>query len=157
MTLPLDRIVPKLESPFWLWEEIEKLKCENAELKKQVDSLVANLAAAHEDRNEEAKSVFVAKQVEIPELLRENAALREQLKLETEKANARFDCAYKLYADKVALRGENAALKEALKEIATTAHCIALAGPLNTPTLQDAWGKFMKIDSMASAALVKKP
>jgi hypothetical protein len=51
---------------------------------------------------------------------------------------------------------ENAQLKEALKEIATTAHCIALAGPLNTPTLQDAWGKFMKIDSMASNALAKK-
>ena len=50
---------------------------------------------------------------------------------------------------------ENAALKEALGEIATTAHCIALAGPLNTPTLQDAWSKFMKIDSMASNALAK--
>lgn len=50
---------------------------------------------------------------------------------------------------------ENAALKEALRDIATTAHCIAKAGPLNTPTLQDAWGKFMKIDSMASNALSK--
>jgi len=58
-------------------DKIRTLKNENAELKKQVDSLVANLAAAHEDRKEEAKLVFVAKQVEIPELLRENAALRE--------------------------------------------------------------------------------
>ena len=57
-------------------DKIRTLKNENAELKKQVDSLVANLAAAHEDRKEEAKLVFVAKQVEIPELLRENAALR---------------------------------------------------------------------------------
>ena len=58
-------------------DKIRTLKNENAELKKQVDSLIANLAAAHEDRKEEAKLVFVAKQVEIPELLRENAALRE--------------------------------------------------------------------------------
>ena len=58
-------------------DKIRTLKNENTELKTQVDSLVANLAAAHEDRNEEAKSVFLAKQVEIPELLRENAALRE--------------------------------------------------------------------------------
>lgn len=57
-------------------DKIRTLKNENDELKKQVDSLVSNLAAAHEDRNEEAKSVFLAKQVEIPELLRENAALR---------------------------------------------------------------------------------
>ena len=47
-------------------DKIRTLKNENAELKKQVDSLVANLAAAHEDRKEEAKLVFVAKQVEIP-------------------------------------------------------------------------------------------
>lgn len=51
------------------------------------------------------------------------------------------------------LQKENDELKEVLRDIATTAHCIAKAGPLNTPTLQDAWGKFMKIDSMASNAL----
>jgi hypothetical protein len=55
------------------------------------------------------------------------------------------------------LERENDKLREALKEISTTAHCIALAGPLNTPTLQDAWAKFMKIDSMAIKALSKKP
>ena len=60
-------------------DKIRTLKNDNDELKKQVDSLVANLAAAHEDRNEEAKSVFLAKQVEIPELLRENASLRALL------------------------------------------------------------------------------
>lgn len=54
-----------------------------------------------------------------------------------------------------ALEKENAELKEALRDIATTAHCIAKAGPLTTPTLQDAWSKFMKIDSMASNALSK--
>jgi regulator of replication initiation timing len=53
------------------------------------------------------------------------------------------------------LRAENAKLREALKEISTTAHCIAKAGPLNTPTLQDAWGKFMAIDAMATKALSK--
>lgn len=50
---------------------------------------------------------------------------------------------------------EIAKLREALKEISTTAHCIAKAGPLNTPTLQDAWGKFMAIDAMATKALSK--
>jgi hypothetical protein len=54
------------------------------------------------------------------------------------------------------LERENDKLRYALEEIATTSHCIALAGPLNTPTLQDAWAKFMKIDSMASKALSKK-
>lgn len=62
----------------------------------------------------------------------------------------------KIIAEKVPmLVEENAALKDALRDIATTAHCIALAGPLNTPTLQDAWSKFTKIDSMASNALSK--
>jgi hypothetical protein len=55
------------------------------------------------------------------------------------------------------LERENDKLRCALEEIATTSHCIALAGPLNTPTLQDAWVKFMKIDSMASEALSKNP
>ncbi len=53
------------------------------------------------------------------------------------------------------LERENAKLREALEEIATTAHCIAKAGPLTTPTLQDAWGKFMRIDTMATKALSK--
>jgi len=53
------------------------------------------------------------------------------------------------------LERENAKLREALKEISTTAHCIAKAGPLNTPTLQDAWGKFVAIDAMATKALSK--
>jgi hypothetical protein len=53
------------------------------------------------------------------------------------------------------LERENAKLREALKEISTTAHCIAKAGPLNTLTLQDAWGKFMAIDAMATKALSK--
>ncbi len=53
------------------------------------------------------------------------------------------------------MENENAKLREALKEISTDAHCIAKAGPLNTPTLQDAWGKFMAIDAMATKALSK--
>jgi hypothetical protein len=55
----------------------------------------------------------------------------------------------------VSRKKEIAKLREALKEISTTAHCIAKAGPLNTPTLQDAWGKFMAIDAMATKALSK--
>lgn len=54
------------------------------------------------------------------------------------------------------LEEENIRLRAALEEIATTAHCIALSGPATTPTLQDAWGKFMKIDGMATAALAKR-
>ncbi len=44
-------------------------------------------------------------------------------------------------------------LRKALEEISTFSHCIALSGPMNTPDLQSAWQKFMKIDSMASTAL----
>jgi hypothetical protein len=84
----------------------------------------------------------------------ENATLRAELE-EIKKAFAPTFVSL-MQAECVKLEGENAALKEALKEIATTSHCIALAGPLNTPTLQDAWAKFMKIDSMASKALSKK-
>ncbi len=45
------------------------------------------------------------------------------------------------------------ALRASLENIATTAHCVALSGPATTPTLQDAWGKFMKIESMAVEGL----
>jgi hypothetical protein len=66
------------------------------------------------------------------------------------------DWAINQVIDKVIeLENENSKLREALKEISTTAHCIAKAGPLNTPTLQDAWGKFMAIDAMATKALSK--
>ena len=62
--------------------------------------------------------------------------------------------AYKeLYSHACEQEKEIAKLREALKEISTTAHCIAKAGPLNTPTLQDAWWKFMHIDAMATKAL----
>ena len=91
-------------------DKIRTLKNENAELKKQVDSLVSNLAAAHEDRNEEAKSVFLAKQVEIPELLRENAALRAELE-EIKKAFAPTFVSL-MQAECVKLEGENAALRK---------------------------------------------
>jgi len=64
--------------------------------------------------------------------------------------------AYKeLYSHAYEQEKEIAKLREALKEISTEAHCIAKAGPLNTPTLQDAWGKFMHIDAMATKALSK--
>jgi hypothetical protein len=64
--------------------------------------------------------------------------------------------AYKeLYSHACEQEKEIAKLREALKEISTEAHCISKAGPLNTPTLQDAWGKFMHIDAMATKALSK--
>jgi hypothetical protein len=61
-------------------------------------------------------------------------------------------------ADELTVRAEKAEaeverLREALSEIRTSAHCIAKAGPLNTPTLQDAWSKFMMISAAASGAL----
>jgi hypothetical protein len=42
---------------------------------------------------------------------------------------------------------------ETLEDIRTAAHCIAKAGPLNTPTLVDAWVKFMDLEVMAVKGL----
>ncbi len=44
-------------------------------------------------------------------------------------------------------------LRAALDDIRTTAHCLAKAGPLNTPTLQDAWSQFMRLEVIAAQAL----
>jgi hypothetical protein len=44
-------------------------------------------------------------------------------------------------------------LRETLEEIGTHAHCLAKAGPLNTPTLAAAWSHFMQLSVMATAAL----
>lgn len=41
----------------------------------------------------------------------------------------------------------------ALEDIGTLAHCIAKAGPANTPTLEDAWSKFNLISVKATGAL----
>ena len=89
------------------------------------------------------------------ELENENASLREY----ADKLADGLPCLPKdievLREANLGLAKENHALREALKEISTTAHCIAKAGPLNTPTLQDAWVKFMHIDAMATKALSK--
>ncbi len=53
------------------------------------------------------------------------------------------------------LERQNAVLRAALEDIRTTAHCLAKAGPLSTPTLDKAWGHFLSIDAKASAALFK--
>lgn len=45
--------------------------------------------------------------------------------------------------------------RKTLDDIHLQAHCIAKAGPLNTPTLQDAWGKFMEISAKAGGAAHK--
>jgi len=48
--------------------------------------------------------------------------------------------------------------RAALSDIHLTAHCIAKAGPLHTPTLQDAWGRFMEISAKATnAAYLTRP
>jgi len=86
---------------------------------------------------------------EIEELMEEKQWLRETL---SDEAKNYFDMAQIRLPE---LLRENEKLREALKEISTEAHCIAKAGPLNTPTLHDAWGKFMAIDAMATKALSK--
>jgi hypothetical protein len=48
---------------------------------------------------------------------------------------------------------ETAELREALSEISAYAHCLAKAGPLNTPTLDDAWMHFTQLSVAAAAAL----
>lgn len=44
-------------------------------------------------------------------------------------------------------------LRAALHDIHVTAHCLAKAGPLNTPDLETAWVRFMRLSVMATAAL----
>jgi hypothetical protein len=48
---------------------------------------------------------------------------------------------------------ETAELREALSDISTHAHCLAKAGPINTPTLDDAWMHFTRLSVTATAAL----
>ncbi len=50
---------------------------------------------------------------------------------------------------------ENATLRAALEDIGTLAHCVSLAGPINTPDLATAWQKFDRISAMASQGLSK--
>lgn len=48
--------------------------------------------------------------------------------------------------------------ESSLQEIHTFAHCAAKAGPLNTPTLEEAWNKFMQISAIATKGLApQKP
>jgi len=44
-------------------------------------------------------------------------------------------------------------LRDALRDVATTAHCISKAGPLHTKTLAEAWGKFDHISVKATGAI----
>lgn len=45
------------------------------------------------------------------------------------------------------------ALRDVLRDISTTAHCLAMSGPASTPILADAWSAFMRIDAMATNGL----
>lgn len=47
-------------------------------------------------------------------------------------------------------------LRAALSDIHLKAHCLTKAGPLHTLTLDKAWGHFMKIGVMATAALAER-
>lgn len=51
------------------------------------------------------------------------------------------------------LRRQHTALRIAVEDVMTTAHCIAKAGPLNTPDLTEAWNKFMGISAACAKAL----
>jgi hypothetical protein len=44
-------------------------------------------------------------------------------------------------------------LRDALRDVATTAHCISKAGPLHTKTLAEAWNKFDHISVKATGAI----
>jgi len=44
-------------------------------------------------------------------------------------------------------------LLDSLRDIGTYAHCVAIAGPSNTPTLEDAWVKFSNISVKATNAI----
>ena len=46
-------------------------------------------------------------------------------------------------------------LRAALDDIHTSAHCIAKSGPVTTPDLSTAWGKFMEIGAKAGHALYR--
>lgn len=48
---------------------------------------------------------------------------------------------------------ERDALRSILHDIHTTCHCLAMSGPASTPTLNDAWAQFMKIEGMAVKGL----
>ncbi len=50
----------------------------------------------------------------------------------------------------------NTTLRAALDDIHLTAHCLAKAGPLVTPTLDVAWSHFNRIAAKATAALARK-
>ncbi len=47
----------------------------------------------------------------------------------------------------------NTTLRAALDDIHLTAHCLAKAGPLVTPTLDEAWSHFNRIAAKATNAL----
>ena len=46
-------------------------------------------------------------------------------------------------------------LRRALEDIGTSAHCIAKSGLATTPTLADAWNRFMEIEAKASNAIYR--
>lgn len=63
------------------------------------------------------------------------------------------ECDEQRYVPAEPLEQEIVRLRAALEDIGTTAHCLAKAGPLHTPTLAEAWPQFMRLDRMATAAL----
>ncbi len=65
---------------------------------------------------------------------------------------AEVDNMHGLYAGQAFRMAE---LEKALSDIATTAHCLAKAGPLHTPDLKTAWTHFLHLSTKATAALSK--
>jgi len=134
-----------------LRESLTGLSRESNEYRYKIETENAALRATIEQSDSELRRVGAVSVKGVVD------ALLREMRLNNEKDRPTgFDSWDAYHQHIIQTRNENAALRNVLQEIATTAHCIALAGPLNTPTLQDAWGKFMKIDSMASNALAKK-
>ena len=81
------------------------------------------------------------------------AALEYALELKGAEDCFADRCIVTLGSEVTRLEAENATMRAGLEEIRTSAHCLAKAGPLTTPTLDDAWGHFMHLSATAGQVL----
>lgn len=140
MNLPTT--VPNSRDLAWYKAECEALKDENERLVEQNRALrkMADYDSWSRELQEALDSIpirFLANDYWV-EGIRRMATAVEALQTENKRLRESLDLS-----------------RETLSDIHLQAHCIAKAGPLNTPTLQDAWGKFMEIAAKASGAAHK--
>jgi len=86
-------------------------------------------------------------------LERELTEVKVHFKQADEERHQQSSIIEELAQERAQLRATIRIACETLDSIHITAHCIAKAGPLNTPTLQDAWVKFMDLEGMAVKGL----